>query len=449
MLIRFVVQNYKSFKEETDFNLLTGSVRKHSNHIISTPNHINVLPTAILYGSNASGKSNLIKAIADAKNIITKGTSKKNEGFLLDKFAFDKTCLQQAVRFEFEFSTATTTYAYGLILDYDRVIEEWLFVVDAKKEDQLLFERKGKNIQFATHLTANFADKLFLENEARGLRINQPFLTEAYLREVKFFDDAYLWFSNTLQVVFPSTRFKRLGYRFHNNMGLKNLTNSLLALADMGTSIDTVPVDLREIQVRFPEIKAMIQQLQANQDLTEATLETSSGEFYTLVMAENRQLKAFKIITKHQEVGAKEAVNFEIYQESDGTKRLIELAPVLSFCLFSDKIYLIDEIDRSMHPLLTKKLMEVFLQKRIALQSKGQLICSTHEDYMIDMNLFRADEIWFVQKSKMGVSKIYPLSDFVIRYDVDIKKGYLNGRFGGIPFLGNADSLNWKSTVDA
>lgn len=441
MLIRFIVQNYKSFKEETDFNLLIGSVRKHPNHVMTTQNGIDVLPTALIYGSNASGKSNLIKAIHQAKKIITQGTIHKNEGFELDKFAFDKNCLLQPVKFEFEFETKNTTYAYGLVIDYDQVIEEWLYEITAKKEDKLLFERKGRSMKFSANLTNNPKDKSFLENEARGLRINQPFLTEAYLREVQFFDDAYLWFAETLQIIFPTNKFNTLEYHVYYNLHLKNLTNSLLSLADVGTKIDVLEIDVKELILRHPEIKEVVQQLRGNLQFTEATIETKKGEYYSLYKENLKEIKAVKIITKHPSWEGKD-IEFEIHQESDGTRRLIELAPALSFCLFSDKVYLIDEIDRSMHPLLTKKLLEVFIEKRQALQSKGQFICSTHEDYMIDMKLFRSDEIWFVQKSKQGVSKIYPLSDFVVRYDVDIKKGYLNGRFGGIPFLGNANFLD-------
>ncbi|NOX45474.1 MAG: AAA family ATPase, partial [Chlorobi bacterium] len=104
-------------------------------------------------------------------------------------------------------------------------------------------------------------------------------------------------------------------------------------------------------------------------------------------------------------------------------------------------VYLIDEIDRSMHPILTKGILDYFLNQLIF--SKGQLIVTTHESNLLDLEMFRKDEIWFVEKNQFGSSSFYSLLEFKPRADKDIKKGYLNGRFGAIPFLSNSKDLNW------
>jgi hypothetical protein len=133
-------------------------------------------------------------------------------------------------------------------------------------------------------------------------------------------------------------------------------------------------------------------------------------------------------------------IDFDIIEESDGSRRLLDIVPSIDFAFNEDMTFIIDEINHSMHPSLTKELISLFLNKE---SSKGQIIFTTHESNLLDLNLFRQDEIWFTEKKSDGSTSMYPLSDFKPRYDLDIKKGYLQGRFGAIPFLGNLKDLNW------
>ena len=151
-------------------------------------------------------------------------------------------------------------------------------------------------------------------------------------------------------------------------------------------------------------------------------------------------VEAFKLVTIHKNKKG-ENIEFEMIEESDGTRRLIDFIPMLVDLTKNDSVYLIDEIDRSMHPILTKGIMEFFLN--INKETKGQLIVTTHESNLLNLDLFRNDEIWFVEKNEHGASHFYSLLEFKPRNDKDIKKGYLNGRFGAIPFLTNPSDLNW------
>ena len=134
-------------------------------------------------------------------------------------------------------------------------------------------------------------------------------------------------------------------------------------------------------------------------------------------------------------------VEFDLYEESDGTNRLFELTPAFHDLIFGDRVVIIDELERSMHPILAKQLLQLFLNKS---KTKSQLLFTTHECNLLDQNLLRQDEIWFVEKRSDGSSDFYPLSDFSERYDKDIKKGYLQGRYGAIPFMANLTDLNWE-----
>jgi hypothetical protein len=132
--------------------------------------------------------------------------------------------------------------------------------------------------------------------------------------------------------------------------------------------------------------------------------------------------------------------DFNLDEESDGTVRLLDFIPAFNSVANESKVFVIDEIERSIHPLLIKALVKKFSQDK---QSNGQLIFTTHESSLLDQSIFRADEIWFVEKDKSGCTDIYPLSDFKEHNITDIRKGYLNGRYGSIPFLANLKDLNW------
>ena len=130
-------------------------------------------------------------------------------------------------------------------------------------------------------------------------------------------------------------------------------------------------------------------------------------------------------------------VEFNLAEQSDGSKRILDLIPIINWLVAEDITIFIDEIDRSLHPKMAIEFIKfVMFQK-----TKGQLIFTTHESHLLDLEIFRQDEIWFTEKNKEGSTKMYPLSDFKPRYDLDIQKGYFAGRFGAIPFLGNLNEL--------
>ena len=134
----------------------------------------------------------------------------------------------------------------------------------------------------------------------------------------------------------------------------------------------------------------------------------------------------------------------ELNEESDGTRRLLDFIPALHQVKKNDSVYVIDEIDRSMHPILVWKFLDFFL--RSCTSSNSQIIVTTHESNLLDLELLRRDEIWFVEKDQNLSSHIYSLSDFRVRTDQAIQKHYLSGRFGAIPFLGKLENILPKTT---
>ncbi len=161
-----------------------------------------------------------------------------------------------------------------------------------------------------------------------------------------------------------------------------------------------------------------------------------------LITKEDDKIVVKKMLATHVNSEGQD-IPFDLENESDGTKRLLDFIPAFDKILQLDVTFIIDEIDQSLHPALLKALVTKIMSDET---TKGQLIFTTHESYLLDLDIFRQDEIWFVEKDKKtGSSQIYSLSDFKPRYDLDIRKGYLKGRFGAIPFLARLEDLKWQS----
>ena len=153
------------------------------------------------------------------------------------------------------------------------------------------------------------------------------------------------------------------------------------------------------------------------------------------------EVEVMELQTVHKVNSENREVSVEVDEESDGTQRLFDLIPVLMELLGGERVFVIDELDRSLHPHLSHSIIELFLNN--SAQQKSQLIVTTHKSSLLDLALLRRDEIWFVEKNPDGQSGVYSLEEFAPRYDNDIQKGYLLGRFGAIPFIKNVDSLGW------
>ena len=157
------------------------------------------------------------------------------------------------------------------------------------------------------------------------------------------------------------------------------------------------------------------------------------------VIYEDGNVYVKTLVAVHKDMAGKE-VEMSLRDESDGTRRLIEYMPLLYAIIQKDRVYLVDEIERSIHPIMIKDIVRKLSESNTA---KGQLIFTTHESGLLDQKIFRPDEIWFAQKDIEQATQLYPLSDFNIHNTANIENGYLNGRYGGIPFLSNLKDLHW------
>lgn len=445
MLIRFTVSNFRSFKDEAELSMIPSRERAHKEQVFrsTSKNTTNLLRGAVIYGSNASGKSNLVKAISYAKKLITKGKS-ANKKLDLHQFKLDNNSLKTPSRFEFEIQCNKTMYAYGFELFNTHIHEEWLYILKSNKEE-LVFERKHNEkediFQFGDSINKlSDEDLLFLKFVAKGTRANQLFLSETIDRNLNNFNEIYKWFDRTLKIVSPNSKAHGIEFKISEDSTFKDYLSKVLDLADTGIKeIRTEKMLLSQFSGIFREI---IDRIQEDMDDDEAAFIADPESGKRIVLRKiNGELLAFKLSTTHTCIEGNSDISFDLDEESDGTRRLIELTPALYEMAHSKEgsVHIIDEIDRSMHPHLTRMIIQEHLESEK--NSKTQLIVTTHETSLLDVSLIRRDEIWFIQKNETGSSKLYSLNNFQPRYDKDIRKDYLLGRYGAIPFVGDFKRL--------
>ena len=442
MLIRFVVTNFLSFNEESEFNMIAGSFKTHKHHVYNA-GKVDVLKAAVIYGANGSGKSNLMKAIRFVQETVRDGGITQSVDD--KKFKLNKINSKKPISFEIEFSTNNKIYSYGISLNHFEITEEWLYESGITVEDKLIFERrlteKGKiSIKMADKYVKTQKEKTLIELIEENILQKDKLLLGLtnYLKidEIKLIHD---WFITKLIVIFPGTEFQGILPILLSSPVLKQHFDQLLTTFDTGISqLSSAAIDFDKYEID-PKDKMTRKEIETHMKTAPFLI---NNELNSVIIRDNGKLVVKKAISFHKDNEGNN-IPFMISEESDGTKRLLDFIPALYNLLQEDFTYLIDEIDRSLHPsLLCAMICKIMADQN----TKGQLIFTSHESNLLDLDIFRQDEIWFVEKDiKSGETKMYSLSEFKPRYDLDIRKGYLKGRFGAIPFLAKLHDLNWDN----
>ena len=442
MLLRFVVKNLYSFKEETEFNLFPSSKAAHHLHHKVQCADVEAMRLTAIYGANGAGKSNLVKALQDLKTFVSLGTISQSV-FQNYKFQFSVSCLNEPVSMAIEFCAGGVNFYYSIEMDTGRVSYESLSISHRTK-DILVFERKSNGTQtitFGEGYLADKSNKLFstvLQDKLLGKEaLLLSFMATNYSEEIPAIADAYKWIVNDLIVLNPKyLKHLALAYMFSNNPGMKSLLQDVLSGTKTGiTSIEVGTRIVEENQLN----PAFVKGLKDSPGVPKIVQSTVDDRINNSVVYENGQIVYMEIQPKHQLLDGTD-IRMPINFESDGTIRLIEYIPLLYLVLTKDCVVIIDEIERSLHPILIKEIINKISE---SLSAKGQLIFTTHESCLLDQDLLRPDEIWFAQKDTEQATQFYPLSDFNIHKTANIENGYLNGRYGGIPFLSNLNDLHW------
>lgn len=429
MLIRFNVDNFLSFNKKREFSMITGKSRSHTSHVYNSSN-LSLLKSSYIYGANASGKTNFIKSINFARKCVLDGMSSVNT--LEKNYKLDEESLKKPTQFEFEILIEDKIYAYGFsfLLETKEVLEEWLVEV-GKKEDIIIFTR-NKNIVENT-LSLTDTDKIKLGVYLDDLESNSLLLEVLNKKKWEKDDYEFLkvlnWLEENLIIIFPNTTNYVVEY-------FENTENWLEYLDIFDIGIIGINFGEREFEeLPIPkELKSKISNDMATLVSDKADnkkVVIGLGDNFLSLYLENNKLKAKEILFKHK--GIEKEVEFKFYEESDGTKRLLELLPLLEKVKCNDQTILIDELERSLHPVLVKEFLRRFYKNME--KTNSQLIITTHESRLLDLDTIRRDEVWFAENSIEEGTTLYSLEEFKTRFDLKLDKAYLLGRYGGIPHI--------------
>ncbi len=426
MLLRFSVENWMSFKDEITLDMIGTREEQHSNHIARIMKYkLKVLPVAVIYGANASGKSNLTKALRFAKSFVM-NAPKADMPIPVRPFLLNKQASKRPTRFIFEILKDGVVYKYEFSVTASRVVHEELVRIDSMK-DVVLFRREPESF----FLSENIKEKDNQQFAFRGTQDNQLYLTNSVSQKLDEFRPIFDWFDNDLFIIHPSTYYGRLLDMADQTHPRASLMTERLRDLDCGIqSIRDVIVPPDSL---FPEsiLETFAQGLQEGSAFPLSKVGGEDGDFLRIEKGKPAIHRLTPI--HHDEKG--DEVAFRYSDESDGTLRLLDLLP--AFLLLEEKklstVFVIDELDRSLHSNLTRDLLEHFLKGRVD-TSRAQLIFTTHDTQLMTQDLFRRDEIWITERDSSGASKLFALSEFKdVRKDKDIRKSYLQGRMGGIP----------------
>lgn len=440
MLIEFKVSNFLSFEKEEIFDLSAGKGRIFNERVFQD-NKSKILKFSALFGANGSGKSNFVKAIQFSRSYITRGN---NRATIQKYYKLKPEYKETPSLFEYKIKLNNLTYTYGfkIILSKNEIINEWLRLNN--KNNELIFEHDRANNIFILgkyFKSSSLQEKLKLYSESLDSGNNSLFLSSisrynnlfAEYEEAVILRNVYNWFSNKLKIKFPDRFITNYAYF----MSEKNLDKVLSFFKDFDISISSykfIQCSKEHIAMKLPKeifddfISTLEKDLLSNEDNEGNTVMFGLEDDFYVAKVLNEQIVFETIQFYHENTD----VPFSISEESDGTKKILKLLEIL-FQDEEDIVYIVDEIDRCLHPLLTYNFVNAYLNK--ASQNNCQLVVTTHESLLLDFNLLRKDEVRLVSKMN-GSSIIESIGDTQIRSDKKLVKEYLLGN-KGVPNIKN------------
>jgi AAA15 family ATPase/GTPase len=395
VLIQFNFKNFKSFRDDTTLDMTAASAKEHQYNLVETIYGERLLKTAAIYGANASGKSSLIEAFDFMRLFVTKSfeIGLMNKRIPVKRFLFNDESKSDVAEFEVFFIEDNIEYQYGFILDNERIYQEWLYGKYDRGEDfEVLFERDGSYIQCGDRLknSEKFIDLV----EEYTLFLS--FIARTKIEEAK---KIFRWFVFTDVINFGNVMLESIitreipGDKFRDEYYRERCEEFLSA------------IDTGICGIRVEEGKT-----------------------------------AFRVYSKHRIDNTNTYVEIPLSEESSGTQKMFFLFDFFMAAMREGSTLFIDELDAKLHPLLLRYIVNMFHDNSIN-KNNAQLIYTTHDNYTLTKDIFRRDQIWFVEKDSRGISKLYSLVEYKLEEDskhadtISYGSDYLLGRYGAVPLL--------------
>ncbi len=414
MLAQFSVENFMSIKDQICLNMSASATDNEHPDNFTTYGKTRCLKSAVIYGANASGKSNLLKAMTSAIMIVRESQSKQVNDRLLRiiPFLFDKELPSKPSAFEFIFFVDGVQYIYGFSATQEKIVDEYLYVYHSAKKS-MIFERKDTN-----RYKFNKADEKEFNSYKEKNTPNKLFLSTATAWNCEKTKAAFMWFSSGIDTYTdaetdetPNNKpFILQRFVEAQNSELKDFTLKLLKNADI--NIDGYDIKTQQFTVPFTIVG-----------------EKGSGVGQGI---------AYSVFTSHT-LSDNQKYTLDFSAESLGTQNIFFLSPFIYTALSTGKTLFIDEMS-CLHSALVQYLVALFNDPDIN-KTNAQLIFVTHDTILLDLKVFRRDQIYFIEKSDSGASDLYSLDNFSVRKTENIRTAYLIGRYGAVPIIKDGDLL--------
>jgi len=425
MLIEFSVENFRSIRELQTLSLIASSGKElQSTNIAQAESGPQpLLRSAVIYGPNAAGKSNFFRAAGFVQEFVLT-SALRQEGAPIDAapFAFCRETRAKPSAFSFTIVEGGIRYQYSLALTKERVTMERL-VAYPSGHPQVWFERHydDEDRSYRWHFGPNFkADKAQRALMQKTTRSNALFLSTSVQLNDDQLRPLFMWFVHKFAVInLTSAMNWQLAVEAMQDKGQRTVLNDLVRAADVG---------IAELDLREEELPQAPPGVQLQFQLRTGSVLAPSGS--------GAGIKQLRIVAMHREVDSDSMVALELGDESEGTQKFLQYAGGWIKALAEGATLFVDELGASLHPSLTQFLVELFHNSKRN-PNGAQLVLTTHDTNLLNANIFRRDQIWFTEKDEHAASKLYPLLEFSPRKDEVLERGYLRGRYGAIPFIGD------------
>lgn len=426
MLIEFRFKNYRSFRDEAVLSMEAIGLGSFKNSLIQC-NNMKLLPGVAIYGKNGGGKSNVIRAFWLGVQFIRNAQRMQHEKSTVPvvPFALNDYSVNEPTEFEFDYIIDGVKYWYSFAATKEKIVKESLYHAPKGQKAQV-FVRNGQDFSFTEYKAKR---KLISETVAE----NQLFFSVACTMNDAVCVNAMRWFREDIFFSRDYTDIPRQLLEYYDDSNMLKAISDYAKTADFGIEEMQFEVENKEIRndIEFPDDISEGMRV-ALTSFIHALSETSNNSESKLKMS---QVKAK---SKHKGINAEgesELYSLELEDESDGTRKLMSIAPAIEAVLNKGGILLVDELERELHPMLVNYIVAKFQSKK-SNPNSAQIIFTTHNTELMNLEIMRKDQIYFADKSRTdGSSELYSVTDFSTKTADNIRKGYLVGKYGATPNL--------------
>lgn len=438
MLYRFIIDNYRSFGETTQFDMFPNPKRENMKDHVYMNNGVQLLKMAALYGANGAGKSNFIKALNFLK-ALCKGMEVFSDKdwyktwYLKNRFKLPPRSENDPISMLIEFSTLLHTYIYNIEITPEGISKEEFSISGlGKTQNTPIYIRQNGQVKFFGMKIPEAIIELF-ERQLSTSPGSTVLAINSNLQFIKsdLITDAHHWLTYDFNIIGADNSIPHIIDLYFRDKDLINFTSDIMEKIDVGIQsmrMENKPFEEWINSLDESERTNMLRSFPEGNTNSFIRVEDNRPSFFVHEEAGRRIVSEIMF----RQMGANGYTDdMDIQTQSDGTVRLFALLPYIYWAIKRDMCIIVDELNRSIHPHLTRELVRFFGRQR----TNGQLIFTTHEDYLLDQReLLRPDEVWMLDK-KDAVTRLYSLNSFKLHKTLSVQNGYMEGRYGGVPDL--------------